>query len=100
MSTHITDQTDWIFGSINKEVLDKFTLVSFGDYLPSNYCAKSGCLIISISIGIKGGSMLLDILLNKYNLRNRNHEVYLREKCISNYDICTAISEHIKELHL
>ena len=95
---HIIDQTDWIFGSLNKEVLDKLTLVSIGDRLPCDDCLKADTL--SITIDIEAGCVLLDILLNKYGLCNRNPQVYLGEQGIRDYDICILISKHIKELRL
>ena len=76
---HIIEQTDWIFNSLNKEVLDTLTLVSVGDYLPGDDCLKSDTLTISISIGHLSGRTLLNIILNKYELNKRNPEVYLRE---------------------
>ena len=100
MFSHIIDQTDWIFGCLNKEVLDNLTLVSIGDYLPCQDFHKANTLIISTDIGYMDGTRLLDILLNKHDLSNRTPQVYLREKCVSDYNISTVISKHIKELHL
>ena len=96
----IVDKTDRIFGSMNKEVLDKLALVSIGDYVPYEDCPKANALIISINTVELDAAALLDILLNKYNLRNRNPEVYLREKIRNDCDISTVTSENIKELHL
>ena len=53
---HTIDQTDWIFGCINKEVLDELKLVSIGNYLPNDDCPKADALTISISI--RAGSVL------------------------------------------
>ena len=100
---HIIEQTDWIFNSLNNEVLDTLTLVSVGDYLPGDDCLKSDTLTISISIGHLSGRTLLNIILNKYELNKRNPEVYLRELVrspLEDYDIATVISKHIKKLHL
>ena len=92
---------------MNKEVLDKLTLVSIGDYLPCDDCPKTDTLTVSINIDVSylGNSELLDLLLNKHNLRNRNPQVYLSlrppigNRC-GDYNLSTVISEHIKELHL
>ena len=97
---HLIDHTDWIFGCMNEEVLNKSTLVSIGKYLPPQDCPKTDTLTISIDIDLLAGSVLLDILLNKYDLRNRHPQVYLREEGRSDYNISAVISKHIKELHL
>ena len=94
------EKTDWFFGSLNKEVLGKLTLVSIGDYLPSEDCPDN-TLTVSMNIDDTVGSELLDILLKKYHLRKRNPEVHLREEITSSiYDISTVTSQHIKEVHL
>ena len=103
MFTRILNQTDWIFGCLNKEVLEKLTLVSIGDYLPRDDCPKTDSLTISINIDDMLGSVLLDMLLNKYGLRSKYPQVYLEEKILHknyNYNLSEVISKHIKELHL
>ena len=97
----IIHQTDWIFDCLTNEVLDKLTLVSIGNYLTCQDCHKNDTLTISLNMdGYMDGTRYLDILLNKYKLCKRNPQVYLRTKISRDYDICTAISEHMKELHL
>ena len=101
--TGILNQTDWIFGCLNKEVLEKLTLMSIGYYLPRDDCPKTDSLIISINIDDMLGSVLLDMLLNKYGLRSKYPQVYLEEKILHgnyNYNLSNVLSKHIKELHL
>ena len=98
---HIIDPTDWIFGCLNKEVLDKLRLVSIGDYLPSKDDRKTDTLTNSIHSGGMRDSFLLDMLLNKYDLCSRNPQVYLKEQIrYGNYDLSKLLSKHIKELCL
>ena len=91
---------DKVLGLMSSDLLSKLTCLSIEgkNSFPSLHRDP-----LTISIDPTDPETLhkyLDILLPKYNLLNRDPQVYAEVKCCGSNDLSTLMTKHIKQLHL
>ena len=94
------EQADRVLGLMSSDLLSKLICLSItGKY--SDSILYQDPLAISIdSTDPENFHKYLDILLPKYNLLNRDPQVYATVNCSGSNDLSPLMTKHIKQLHL
>ena len=95
------ENIDIVLGLMNRHLFDSLTEIFIGDDSFNLHNTDSASLILSIDIPHNIALQIMNLLLQKYNLSERNPQIYLKvafsaDEC----DITPLFSKYSKELHI